>query len=359
MSFESLVNNAILARAMLAAALSLFVGLAFGRTAIGWLRERFREPIKSISPTVVRLHQHKQHTPTMGGIFLLAGVCLGTLLLADLNQPVVLVSLSAAIAFAILGACDDLVKLRTARKGISARVKLASQFAAAIPIALLLESIQGGGLFAVGVATLVLVIGANAVNVTDGLDGLAAGCGAMTAVAMTLVLALTAQSELSIVLAALAGTLLAFLRFNRHPAQVFMGDTGSQMIGALLATCALASGSLLATAIYSGVFLIELASVALQLASYRVRGRRLFLCAPIHHHFQFAGWTETQIVRRFWCAAALFAVAGLAVAGRHSQSSEHRAPGGNLVATSRVERNRAIAPNALRIASVFGERNQP
>jgi phospho-N-acetylmuramoyl-pentapeptide-transferase len=347
MLFAMPFDDSILLRALLAAALCWIVGLAIGDVAIGWLRQRFREPIKSASPTVVRLHLHKRQTPTMGGIFLLAGVVAGTLLFADLHRAEVVASLLAATAFAAVGAIDDLVKLRSAHKGISARLKLAGQFAAAIPCAVLLESSLGGGLPGIGASILVMIIGANAVNVTDGLDGLAAGCGAIAAAAMTAVLAVSVNSELSVISGALAGALLAFLRFNRHPARVFMGDTGSQMIGALLAICTLAGGSQMAFAIFSGVFLIELASVVLQLASYRFRGRRVFLCAPIHHHYQFAGWSEPRIVRRFWLSAALFAVAGLTVSKIQARFDQS----GNLAAVSRVENNRRALPGAQEIAA--------
>jgi phospho-N-acetylmuramoyl-pentapeptide-transferase len=350
MLFESL-DNSILLRALLAAALCMTAGLVFGNAAIGWLRKRFREPIKSISPTVVRLHLHKQQTPTMGGIFLLVAVVLGTLLFADPRRAEVLSCLLAAIAFAAVGAIDDLVKLRSTRKGISVRLKLAGQFVAAIPCAILLESSHGGGWFAIGASIFVLMVGANAVNLTDGLDGLAAGCGAITAAMMTAVLAVSANSELSIVTGSLAGVLLAFLRFNRHPARVFMGDIGSQMIGALLAICTLAGGSSIAFAIYSGVFLIELASVAIQLASYRLRGRRVFLCAPIHHHYQFAGWSEPRIVRRFWLSAALFAVAGLAVTKIQNRFDRIHGPSQNLAAVLRVENGRPAAELNIRLAS--------
>jgi phospho-N-acetylmuramoyl-pentapeptide-transferase len=266
----------------------------------------------------------------------------------------------AAIAFASVGAVDDLVKLRTTRKGISARLKLTGQLAAAIPCAILLESSHGGGLWGIGASVLVMMIGANAVNVTDGLDGLAAGCGAITAAAMTMMLLCSAHNEISVVSGALTGTLLAFLKFNRHPARVFMGDTGSQMLGALLAVCTLAGGSLMAFAIYSGIFLVELGSVVLQLASYRIRGRRVFLCAPIHHHYQFAGWSEPRIVRRFWFSAAVFAVAGLAVSEVEARIKRTDGPTGeNLAAVSRVEMNSVAAPGAIEIASAIGNPSKP
>ncbi len=301
-------------RSFAAMAFCCILGLAFGRRAIAWLQARFREPIKSISPTVARLHQHKAQTPTMGGLFIVGGILIGSLVFGNLRDQRVWIAMLTLLAFAIVGAVDDLVKLRTQRRGISAIGKLTCQGTAAVCIGILLAIVNDDpGRWGILETVLALVVGANAVNLTDGLDGLASGCGLISSIAITGMLLITSSDNLAVVSAALAGTLAAFLWFNRHPARVFMGDTGSQAIGALLGYLTISSchGGLFI--LVGGVFLVETASVALQLLSYQVRGKRLFLCAPLHHHFQFAGWAETSIMRLFCAASLLFAIAAVAL----------------------------------------------
>lgn len=341
-------------RAALAAATSFLLALAYGSRMIAWLQARYREPIKSASADVARLHQAKAATPTMGGLFIVAGLLAATLIFADLSNPYVLVAMLLTVALTALGACDDLIKLTTTAKGLSARTKLAAQCGIALVAALLLHHLHAAapqrlelslgfgpaialGWWFVPLAALVLVSASNAVNLADGLDGLAAGCLVSATLAMAAmtyasghagwaeylgIQHIAGAGEMAVVAAGMIGALLGFLWFNCHPASVFMGDTGSLPLGGLLGLMALVARQELLLAIVSGVFVVEAASVIVQVASYRWRKRRVLLCAPLHHHFQLRGWPEDKIVVRFWIAGALCAVTALA-------ALKWQAPAGN------------------------------
>lgn len=332
-------------RAALAATASFVLALIYGARMIAWLRARYREPIKSASADVERLHQAKAATPTMGGLFIVAGLLGATVVFADLGNPYVLVAVLLTVALAALGACDDLVKLTTKAKGIRARTKLAAQCGIALVAGLLLHQLHSAvpqglelsiglgnainlGWWFVPLAALVIVSTSNAVNLADGLDGLAAGCllSATLAVAALAYASghvgwaehlgiryVAGAGEMAVVGAGLVGALLGFLWFNCHPASVFMGDTGSLPLGGLLGLMALVARQEVLLVVVAGVFVAEAASVIVQVASYRLRKRRVFRCAPVHHHFQLLGWPEDKIVVRFWIAGALCAVAALAV----------------------------------------------
>ncbi len=332
-------------RASSAAMVSFLLALLLGPRLIAWLRERFREPIKSDSPEVRRLHAHKQATPTMGGLFLVGGLVAGVLVFGDLANGYLQTALVVAVALAALGAVDDLAKLRGDSGGISARSKLAGQCLVAGVAALLVyrqhaavadgltlrlplsEASVSLGLWFIPLAVFVIVGFSNAVNLTDGLDGLAGGClifavGAMAGLAYVGGHAELAQylrvaripgcGEMTVVAGAMIGGLLGFLWFNCHPAQVFMGDTGALPLGGLLGLLAVTCRQELLLLLAGGVFVVEAASVMLQVGYYKWRKRRLFLCAPLHHHFQFRGWPEGRIVVRFWIASALCAILALA-----------------------------------------------
>ena len=328
-------------RAAIAAICSFALAVFLGPRLIGWLRARFLEPIVSDSPRVVELHEHKRRTPTMGGLFIVGAIVAATLLIADLTNPYVMASLLLVLGYTVIGGYDDLRKLTTGR-GISARTKLIGQTAVGFVTATLVYSVHqnvpGGlllhvpwtsttvalGVWFIPIATLVMVGASNAVNVTDGLDGLACGCligsaGAMAYVAghaeladYLAVQAVPGAGELTVIVGAVIGAVLGFLWFNCHPAQVFMGDTGSLPLGGFLGLLAIVARQELLLIIAAGVFVAEAASVLLQVGWYRWRRRRVFLCAPLHHHFQFKGWSETKIVVRFWIASALCAILGLA-----------------------------------------------
>jgi phospho-N-acetylmuramoyl-pentapeptide-transferase len=332
-------------RASLAAAAAFLLALLLGPRLIAWLAARFREPIKSDSAEVRRLHESKQATPTMGGLFIVAGLVGALLAFGDLASPQLHAALVTALGLAAVGAVDDLVKLRGRGNGLPARAKLVGQLVVCSAAAAMLyrhyAGLPGGLLFRVplvGVefslgawfvpwAVLVMVGTSNAVNLTDGLDGLAGGSlvfatAAMTAAAYAAghaelaeylnVPRIAGAGELAVLGAAMIGGVLGFLWFNCHPAQVFMGDTGSLPLGGLLGLLAIAARQELLLVVVGGVFVAEAGSVILQVGWYKWTRRRILRCAPLHHHFQFLGWPETRIVTRFWIASALCALVGLA-----------------------------------------------
>ncbi len=335
----------ITARAALAALVSFLLAVILGPRSIAWLARRFREPIKSDSPEIRRLHQGKKATPTMGGLFIVAGLFGSLALAGDLANRYLLLSLGVAGGLTLLGAMDDLVKLRSEKRGISAASKLSGQVLIATVAALCLyadhASLSDGlvlppplnvcpfslGIWFVPLAVVVMVGSSNAVNLTDGLDGLAGGCLLFAAAGMTLIVYAAGHSqwaaylnvphiagcgELAVLAAALIGAVVGFLWFNCHPAQVFMGDTGSLPLGGLLGFMAVVARQEFLLVLVGGVFVAEALSVILQIGWYKWRKRRIFLCAPLHHHFQFRGWPENKIVVRFWIAAALCALLGTA-----------------------------------------------
>ncbi|MEM7231638.1 MAG: phospho-N-acetylmuramoyl-pentapeptide-transferase [Planctomycetota bacterium] len=309
-------------------------------------RKKIRESVKKgDSARLDSLHSHKDGTPTMGGVIILFSLVVSTLLFADWNERLVWFLLVLTLAFAGIGLIDDLSKLRSGKKGISARAKFSLQIiggscAAAYLFAFPLEAVNSGVagagsalyvpivqellpigavLFSVFVV-LVFVSLSNAVNLTDGLDGLAAGCSTLCSSTLLIfalaaasmgwseslgVPAIVGSSEVAIFAAALSGAGLGFLWFNCHPARIFMGDTGSLSIGAAVAGIAVVLKQEILLGVVSGVLLSEAASVVIQVASFKTRGKRVFLIAPLHHHFQFKGWKETQVTVRFWIAGAV------------------------------------------------------
>ncbi len=316
------------ARAILAGGLNFFLALFFGSRVIDWLRVRFREPINSPSPAVQRLHEHKQATPTMGGLGIVAAICGSLLLLGDWRNPYLPLAALVTVGLGCVGLADDLTKIRGQRRGISARAKLAGQIVVAAAAAVALYKVQCGvpgglllelpigrvsldlGFWLIPLAILVIVGSSNAVNLTDGLDGLAGGCLVASFGSLAVITYATGH-EMAVVATAALGAVLGFLRFNCHPAAVFMGDTGSLPLGGLLGLVALAARQELLLIVLGGVFVVEAASVIAQVAVFRCTGRRVFLCAPLHHHFQLRGWPERKIVARFWIAALLCAACGL------------------------------------------------
>lgn len=304
------------------------------------------------SEELSRLHRHKNGTPTMGGIGILAGLIGAGLLWADLVNIYVLLALGVAASLGALGFADDLLKLKGGKRGLAGRWKLAFQLAIGLAAGSALFLWDGGpfvhsrltvpfikpSLFApelgalYAVFVMLLIAGSsNAVNLSDGLDGLAAGCSGVAALAYAVLAYLAGHvsfaqylqipfisgaEEVTVLCAALGGALLGFLWYNAHPAEVFMGDTGALSIGGFLAVAACVAKQELLLALVGGVFVVEALSVMLQVASFKVRGRRIFRIAPLHHHFQLKGWTENKVVVRLWITAiilALFSVATLKV----------------------------------------------
>lgn len=318
----------------------LFVLWAIPLLARTARRRRFgdRED-KTFSDTLNQLHAGKRSTPIVGGIALVGGVLLATLLAADLTATATWALLGTVLGLASLGFLDDYRKTFGAVKtaGLSARQKLVGQVLLGFGVGLFLivQAARGGalsqlttigipfveasvGVGAVGFLLLAvfLVTGSsNAVNLTDGLDGLAGGCAVVAFCVYMAVAASVGAVEVAVVLSALTGGLAAFLCFNRHPAQVFMGDTGSLPLGGALAVAALLTKQELLLAIVGGVFVAEALSVMTQVAWFKLTGKRIFRCAPLHHHFEFKGWPETQVVSRFHVAALALGIVGLVGAG--------------------------------------------
>jgi phospho-N-acetylmuramoyl-pentapeptide-transferase len=300
---------------------------------------------KGDSPDLYKLHQSKAETPTMGGLLILMSIVVSTALWADICSTYVLLALVVVVGLGAVGALDDVIKLRSKAKGLSITQKLVLQTVVCLGIALVLWSFLRkedwgtslqfpffkhatfslGALYIVFVA-IVLVGSSNAVNLTDGLDGLAIGCTTMVSLSLMVIAYVVGRydasqylwiqhipgaGELTIFAAAVAGSGVGFLWFNCHPADVFMGDTGALPLGAALGYIAVVTKHELLLFLVGGVFVTEAVSVLLQVASFRLRGTRVFSIAPLHHHFQFRGWPEERVVVRFWIIGAILAIAGI------------------------------------------------
>lgn len=329
-----------------------------------WLIRRFERAAigenvdKGPSAQLTELHRAKQGTPTMGGLFLIGSLLFASLLWGrfDGGSPFVAVTLCVALGFALVGFVDDWIKLKDReRGGLSTLTKQGWMTLIAVAAAVCLLAIHatdgpedpagpwlyvpffqepvvdlGLGLgipFAI-VSVLVLTGSANAVNLTDGLDGLAIGCVLCAAFAFAgicyfvghskladylLVEHVSGAGELTVVVGAMIGASFGFLWFNAAPARVFMGDVGSLPLGALLGFVALVTRTELMLFVVGGVFVVEALSVIVQVASFKMRGKRVLRCAPLHHHFQFGKVPETRIVVRTWVCAAVLALASLAL----------------------------------------------
>jgi phospho-N-acetylmuramoyl-pentapeptide-transferase len=294
-------------------------------------------------------HRTKAGTPTMGGLLILTATLVPTLLWADLANPFIWIAVLATTAFGAIGFADDYLKIvRHSHHGLLPRYKLFWQFVVGLSVgaALMLLAMQHPPLFnsqlifpffkrlvpALGLAyvafaALVLTFSTNAVNLTDGLDGLAISVFAVAAATFTALayvsthavfasyLQLTpvppAASELTIFCGALVGASLAFLWYNSYPAEIFMGDVGSLGLGGALGTVALLIKQEALLAIVGGVFVMEAMSVIIQVASFKTTGKRVFRMAPIHHHYELKGWKENQVVVRFWIVTMLLVLFGL------------------------------------------------
>ncbi len=332
-------------RTALASLTAFVLALLLGPVAIRWLKGRFRERIASDSARLDELHANKKDTPTMGGLFILAAACLATLLWGDLSSRPVQLGLLTAVGLGALGAADDWIKLSTRRKGLSKTEKLVGQTALGLLVSWVLYRHQAqypagldvvfpGGAYTLGLgivfipwSLLVLVGSSNGVNLTDGLDGLAAGCMVFAGTAFTALTYMAGNrvmseylqiphipgaGEFAVVLGGVVGAVLGFLWFNAYPAQVFMGDAGALPLGGLIGLAALVCRQELLLLVVGGVFVAETLSVIAQIISFRCFGRRVLACAPLHNHFVFRGVHEVKIVVRFWIIAALLAIAGFA-----------------------------------------------
>ncbi|MBK1696497.1 phospho-N-acetylmuramoyl-pentapeptide-transferase [Rhodovibrio salinarum] len=324
---------------------ALVVSFVLGPAVIRWLKKKQREgqPIRDDGPESHLVT--KQGTPTMGGVLILLAVAISTLLWADLRNGYVWVILFITTGFGLVGFADDYLKLtRRSHKGVSSRIRLAVEIAISLIAAVWVIHLTGAqldtalavplfkdvlfdlGWFFVALMVFVVVGASNAVNLTDGLDGLAivpvmiaAGCFALISYLVgNAVFAdylqlhfVEGTGELAVFCAALVGASLGFLWFNAPPAMVFMGDTGSLSVGSALGGIAVITKHELVLAVIGGLFVLETVSVIVQVASYKLFGKRVFRMAPLHHHFEKKGWREETIVVRFWIIAAILALIGL------------------------------------------------
>ncbi|HSF17780.1 MAG TPA: phospho-N-acetylmuramoyl-pentapeptide-transferase [Vicinamibacteria bacterium] len=291
-------------------------------------------------------HRSKAGTPTMGGLLILAAMIAPTLLWANLTNVFVWMALGTTVAFGLIGFFDDYLKIvRRHSTGLSPRAKLVLQTGSALVVALLLHDMSRHGDYStellfpffkqlrpnldwyfVPFAIVVIVGASNAVNLTDGLDGLAIGTVLIAAGAYTVLTYVTGHAqfssyldlihipriwELTIFCGAMVGASLGFLWFNSYPAQIFMGDVGSLALGSAIGTVALLIKQELLLVLVGGVFVIEAASVILQVGSFKLTGKRVFRMAPLHHHFELAGWSEPKVIIRFWILGLMFALASL------------------------------------------------
>jgi len=329
-----------------AAVTALLISFLVGPQIISWLRSRQAngQPIRPDGPNGHLLR--KKGTPTMGGFLILLALTISTLLWADLANPYVWIVLAVTVGFGLIGFFDDYRKLtRNSHHGLSGRNKLALEIVlAAVACIAIAQATPPGlanalavpffknvlfelGWFFVPFGVLVIIGASNAVNLTDGLDGLAivpamiaAGCFAFIAyLAGNLIFAnylqihhVAGAGELTVFCGAMVGASLGFLWFNAPPAMVFMGDTGSLSIGAALGAISVVTKHELVLGIIGGLFVLEAVSVIVQVASFKMTGRRVFRMAPLHHHFEQKGWEEPTIVIRFWIIAWILAIAGLA-----------------------------------------------
>ena len=329
-----------------ATATALLFVFWFGPAIISALRlkQGKGQPIREDGPQSHLLT--KRGTPTMGGLMILSGTLVATLLWANPRNLYVWVLIFVTLGFGAIGFYDDYLKVtKQSHKGFSGKSRLALEAAIAITACIMIAQIATPGLsnrlalpfakeilfdlgwFYLAFAAFVIVGAGNAVNITDGLDGLAIGpvmivAGTFGFIAYLVGNAIYANylqvhfvpgaGELAVVCGALIGAGLGFLWFNAPPAQIFMGDTGSLALGGLLATIAVATKMEFVLAIAGGLFVLEIMSVIIQVTSFKLTGKRVFKMAPIHHHFEQLGWTEPQVVIRFWIIAVVLALTGLA-----------------------------------------------
>jgi phospho-N-acetylmuramoyl-pentapeptide-transferase len=323
---------------------AILLALILGPRFIATLRRlSVGQNIREVGP---QSHQVKAGTPTMGGVLILFTLVVPTLLWANLTNPYVWIAIGVTVAFGAIGFVDDYLKVRRRRNlGLSARAKFLLQVGVAALMGALLWGMPLEGAFAPTLAfpffkdlvlnlgllyvpfvVFVLVGSSNAVNLTDGLDGLAIGAtliaaatyAVFTYVAGNKVLAQYLQvayvpgvGEVTVFCGALVGASIGFLWWNAHPAEVFMGDVGSLALGGAIGTVAVLAKQELVLVLVGGLFVIEALSVILQVTSFKLRGKRIFRMAPLHHHFELVGWAEPKIIVRFWILAVMFALLGL------------------------------------------------
>jgi phospho-N-acetylmuramoyl-pentapeptide-transferase len=328
-------------RAGAASATALLIGLLLGPWFISYLRTRQGkgQPIREDGP---QTHLAKRGTPTMGGLLILIAMISSVLLWMDLTNPYVWACLLVTAGFGLIGFLDDYDKVKKAHHaGLSGKMRLALEFLIAgvatwlmirtggtqLHLPFVKETVADLGWFYIIFGAFVIVSFGNAVNLTDGLDGLATMPVIIASLAFLIITYLVGNvkfanylgiphvpgaGDLTVLLMAIIGAGLAFLWFNAPPAAVFMGDTGSLALGGALGAVAVATHHEFVLAIVGGLFVLEALSVIIQVAVYKRTGKRVFLMAPIHHHFEHLGWSEPTVVIRFWIISFVLALAGLA-----------------------------------------------
>jgi phospho-N-acetylmuramoyl-pentapeptide-transferase len=347
-------------RTVFASLTALLIGLLIGPFVINRLREfQIGQYIRDEGP---KSHQKKSGTPTMGGVLICISILVPTLLWSDLSNPFVWVVTLSTVAFGAIGFADDYIKVvHRTNQGLTARQKLGLQFLVSAGVAITLLRLEGRGnystrlvvpfakhlrpdlvwnwlghiphlhwlAFVPFVAFVMIVIAgaSNAVNLTDGLDGLAIGCTIVAAGALTMLTYVSGHvvfsdylelqrmplvSEVTIFCGSMVGASIGFLWYNAHPAEIFMGDVGSLALGGAIGTVAVVIKQELLLPFIGGVFILEGFSVVLQVGSYKLRnGKRIFRMAPLHHHFELLGWSESKVTTRFWILALIFALLAL------------------------------------------------
>jgi phospho-N-acetylmuramoyl-pentapeptide-transferase len=346
-------------RTAFASLTALFTALVIGPLVIRRLQEfQIGQYIREEGP---KAHQKKAGTPTMGGLLIVISIVVPTLLWADLSNRFVWLAIFSLTAFGAIGFADDYIKVVHRRNlGLTARAKSVLQIGASVIVAVALIAMQNYGMYStklivpffkqfrpdlvlqhleqtphlwplaflpfIAFVILVLYGSSNAVNLTDGLDGLAIGCTVIAAGALTVLTYLSGHAtfasylelqrmpqigELTIFCGAMVGASIGFLWYNAHPAQIFMGDVGSLALGGAIGTVAVMIKQELLLPFIGGVFVVEALSVILQVGSYKLRKKRIFKMAPIHHHFELLGWSESKVIVRFWIASLVFALFAL------------------------------------------------
>ena len=343
----------ITVRTVYASLTAMFLALVFGPWLIRKLRElQIGQYIREEGP---QEHKKKAGTPTMGGVLIVLSTAVPVLMWADLSNVFVLLALFALLAFASIGFIDDYAKVAKRRNlGLTGKKKIALQIGVLLVLSthsaystqlivpffkrfhpdLVIHSLQNVPYFwplafvpfLLFVPILVITGSSNAVNLTDGLDGLAIGCTVIAAGALTVLTYVSSNyrwatyleiqyiprvGELTVFCGALVGASLGFLWYNAHPAEVFMGDVGSLALGGTLGTVAVIIKQEVLLIFVGGIFVVEALSVMLQVGSFKLRGKRIFRMAPIHHHFELLGWSESKVIVRFWIAALVFALFAL------------------------------------------------
>ncbi len=347
-------------RCVFASLTALLIGMLIGPFVIRRLREfQIGQYIREEGP---QSHKSKTGTPTMGGVLICIAILVPTLLWSDLANPFVWIAVCSTVAFGAIGFADDYIKVVHKRnQGLSARQKLLFQTVASFGVAAVLVWMQSRGMYSTRLVVpflkrfrpdlilgamhhvhglywisflpfvifvmLVITFSSNAVNLTDGLDGLAIGCTIIAAGALTVLTYVSGHvvfsdylelqrmplaGELTIFCGAMVGAAIGFLWYNAHPAEVFMGDVGSLALGGAISTVAVLIKQELLLPFIGGVFILEAVSVMLQVGSYKLRGgKRIFKMAPLHHHFELIGWSESKVIARFWIMALVFALFAL------------------------------------------------